>query len=365
MRPLVQIISKPIVAPFHDGTKCFVRDLSNHVEGFEIAVLGGRERPRELTRAQVVNLHAEAGQFAPGLRENLKTLSWLIVRSRADLWHFAFAPNPRSSAAAKFARGLRRVPTLQTVVSPPRHFSEPEALLFGDIVVTQSRWTRDQFRGAFGFRGLKAPRLEVIHPVAPAVERPSEDDKSQLRAELGVAEDEPLIVYPGDLEMSCGGARVAELARAFSDNNERGTFVFAYRTKTQAAEPRRAELERGLDPARVRFIANTPLIHALLASARVIVFPVDDLYGKVDLPIVLLEALRLGTPVVVSDEGPLRELEPATRLAWDPRLWSERILSPIKSGNLASARGDLGNHEPERAARAYERLYAELLGRTP
>ncbi len=33
--------------------------------------------------------------------------------------------------------------------------------------------------------------------------------------------------------------------------------------------------------------------------------PVDDLHGKVDLPIVLLEALTLGTPALVLDEGPL------------------------------------------------------------
>jgi len=362
MRPLVQIISKPMVAPFHDGTKCFVRDLTNHVHSFEVAVLGGRERPSELTAAQVVALHHKTGGFSPALRENIKTLAWLIFRSRADLWHFAFAPNPRSSSAAQFARALRRVPTLQTVVSPPRSFSEPEALLFGDIVVTQSRWTRDQFRGAFGFRGLTAPRLEVIHPVAPAVPRPSRDSELRLRAELGVTADEPLLVYPGDLEMSRGSARIAELVQAFAEQRKRGTFVFAYRNKTPGAAQRRAQLEARLDPARVRFIADTPLIHALLASATLILFPVEDLFGKVDIPIVLLEALRLGTPVVVSDEGPLRELEPALRLAWNSRLWSERILSLLES-TPPSAQPDLGRHEPERAAAAYENLYAELLGK--
>lgn len=348
-----------MVAPFHDGTKCFVRDLTNHIEGFETAVLGGRERPPELNRARVIDLHRKKGQFSPALSENIKTLAWLLLRSRADVWHFAFAPNSRSSAAAKFARAMRKVPTLQTVVSPPRSFHEPEALLFGDIVVTQSRWTRDQFRGAFGFRGLAPPRLEVIHPVAPAVTRPSPDLETRLRSELRVAPSEPLLVYPGDLEMSRGSARIAELARTFAERGVRGTFVFAYRNKTPGAAPRRAQLESSLDPARVRFVADTPLIHALLASAALVLFPVEDLFGKVDIPIVLLEALRLGTPVVASDEGPLRELEPALRLAWDPRLWTERILSLLESGPPSNP-VDLGPHEPQRAAQAYENLYAEL-----
>jgi glycosyltransferase involved in cell wall biosynthesis len=362
-RPLVQIISKPVVSPIHDGTKCFVRDLTNHLESFDTAVFGSAETPADLRRAKVIPIHAGGGRYQPGLGENLRTLTYLLLRSRADLWHFAFAPNRRSSQAARLSLALRRIPTLQTVVSPPRSFDAPERLLFGDIVVTQSRWTRDQFRGAFGFRGLPAPKIEVIHPVAPDVPEPSVDDREKIRRELEVGPEVPLIVYPGDLEMSRGSSRVAELVRAQGDGPlSKAQFVFAYRNKTPAAQVRMESLASSLPASRVRFIADTPLIHALLAEAALVVFPVDDLFGKVDIPIVLLEALRLGTPVFVSDEGPLRELEPAVRIPWEPKLWNERIQAWLKPETPRLGPAQLGQYEPAAAAAAYERLYRALLG---
>src|SRR5690606_24505548 len=76
-----------------------------------------------------------------------------------------------------------------------------------------------------------------------------------------------------------------------------------------------AKLARGLDPEAVRFASDLPDIIALLASASAVLFPVDDLWGKVDLPIVLLESMDIGVPVIVLDKGPLRDLQGVVKAA--------------------------------------------------
>jgi hypothetical protein len=360
--PTVQFVSKSIGPPFRDGTKCFVRDLTNHLETVHPLVLGTSEDCSEL-QAERVPLYDGRGHFAPGLRDNMKAFLWLLTRSRANLWHFVFAPNPRSSQMARALGWLRRVPSIQTVASPPRTFESPARLLFGDRVVTQSRWTRDRFFDAYRALGQEPPPIEVIPPIAPAVPTPSPEAIARVRSALEVSPEDELLVYPGDLEMSQGADRVALLAKELTQRTtlKRTTVVFAYRNKTPRAALRARELSEALSGTGARFLPETPDIHALLRTATAILFPVDDLYGKVDMPIVLLEAIRLGTPIITSGEGPLGELTRAHHHPFEIPTWLETIGAILRGKDREPPPRDLGPHEPEAVARAYETLYEELL----
>src|SRR5205807_5127515 len=67
--------------------------------------------------------------------------------------------------------------------------------------------------------------------------------------------------------------------------------------------------DRALD--RTRHLGQMGDIAPLLASASAVLFPVDDLYGKVDLPLVLLESLALGIPLILVRGGPLEAISAA------------------------------------------------------
>jgi hypothetical protein len=60
--PKVQFVSKPIVSPFRDGSKCLVRDLCLHLEGVEPHVRGTRQPASEL--GELVVSHSVYG--SPG-----------------------------------------------------------------------------------------------------------------------------------------------------------------------------------------------------------------------------------------------------------------------------------------------------------
>ena len=127
------------------------------------------------------------------------------------------------------------------------------------------------------------------------------------RSEL--PEGAPIVVYPGDLEVSQGAESVARAVATIARELPEAVVVFACRFKTVAAPAvERAAPER-LDP-RSRSVRPDQWIFLLCSrSRRSVLFPVDDLWGKVDLPIALLEAMRLGVPIVTLDQGPLTDLE--------------------------------------------------------
>jgi len=106
-----------------------------------------------------------------------------------------------------------------------------------------------------------------------------------------------------------------------------------------------------------------------MASATAIPFPVDDLYGKVDLPYVVLEAALLKSPVVVASGGPLEEIEGAPRVAPGDAVALARICVDLARDPAArrqlgeSLRGHvLARHDPHQIAEQYDQLYRSLDG---
>jgi phosphatidylinositol alpha-1,6-mannosyltransferase len=263
---------------------------------------------------------------------------------------------------------LRGVPVVQTVASPPRDFSGADALLFGDVVVAQSHWTKQHLLASFGGPGSRAPRIEVIPPPVPELSMPSAEQRLAARRALDIPEDAPLFVYPGDLETSSGADAVAKLVAPIVSQLPNAVVVFTYRQKTSEA-PRVAErLKSRLDSASVRIVGDVADVLHLLSSATAVLFPVDDLWGKVDLPIVLLEAMSLSVPVIVLDEGPLTELEGVVKV---PSLITESLLQASLElhTNEAHRRRVIEEqrsyierrHRAKVVSAAYEAIYADLL----
>lgn len=370
MLPSVLFVSKPVDPPVNDGTKHFVMTLANYL---------GRHVPRVMTTRHVRDLghkiladaiYESASSYAPSFLNNLRAARHLATGPRPDLWNFVFAPNPRSSKMGRLLKSLRRVPVVQTIASRPRHFERSSQLLFGDVIVAQSRDTRDRLLESWEHdaqRSAQAPKIELIPPPLGKVRVPTLEDTMAVRQALGVGSNVPMLLYPGDLEVSHGARIVKAAAVVAMQRHPTAVVVFAYRDKSPNSAAIASELKRDLNPSRVRFVRESPDIQALVRTSAALLFPVDDLYGKVDIPIVLLEAMALGTPVVTYRYGPLSDLEgvEVVRMG-DPIALADSALALIDDHARRSRCVDAQrqtverNHDAAHAAAAYETLYDAL-----
>src|SRR5690606_15255171 len=200
----VLLVSKPEHAPFHDGRQSLVREIANQLASFTPLVMGTGERHGFAPHVVVERTYERRGAFAPGLQQNVRPLWRLLTGSDADVWHFVFAPNPRSCRAIRALRRFKSRPCVQTIASPPRSFEGIDELLFGGAVVAQSRWTAQQIRLHTSSRRA----VEVIRPPVGAVPAPSSELMARLRRQLDIAPEHDVVTYPGDLEFSGGAQRV-------------------------------------------------------------------------------------------------------------------------------------------------------------
>lgn len=367
--PRVLFVSKPIAPPWNDGSKNLVRDVASRLERARPTVMTTPGGPVIGPRVISEELYRDAGRFAPAMTANARVALRLATGDPHDVWHFVFAPNPLSSSVALATSRARRAlgwggAVVQTIASAPASFDGVQRWIFGDAVVALSEHTRARLLGA----GVNGRRLRVIPPCARA---PLRVDPAPVRARLGLRAG-PVVLYPGDYEVSRGAETVAAAVPAIVGAFPEATILFACRKKTSAAaDAQRAieqEVARAGHAASTRHLGEVSDMAELLSIASVVAFPVDDLYGKVDLPLVLLEAMALGVPVVVARGGPLEALAFAPSVdAGDGNALADEIIAllmdPAASAQVgaAGARAYRERYTPEAVAAAYDDLYDEVL----
>lgn len=341
----VLFVSKPVVPPWNDGSKNLVRDIAANLQ-----------------RAQATVMTGPAGRFAPSRAENARVFARLLRDRDHDVWHFVFAPNPASSYAARaaIAMGRFRGAVVQTIASRTKG-QGGRSLVFGDVVVALSEWSRGRLIGT----GIDASRIVVIPPCAP---RPN-TSAARVRAvrdALGIG-DAPIVLYPGDYEVSSGASTMAqsvgEIARAVPE----ARIVFACRKKTAGAAEAQSAIEASTKK-HAQYIVHAGDVDdmpALIAATRVVAFPVDDLYGKVDIPLVLLEALALGVPMILARGGPLEAISTARFVVpRDADGLAKNVLELLRNGpdeGRAGVRLWEERFTPERVAAAHDDLYDKAL----
>ena len=367
----VLFVSKPVAPPWNDSSKNLVRDIAGHLRRHSPVLMGrpGQANPIDQGRVEIVYRSATSAGFAPSAKENLGVLRHLLLGRSAGIWHFFFAPNPRSSAAGRIAATVRRRPTVHTVCSVPAEGVDAKRLLFADATVALSRSAYERFRQA----GVSETALRVIPPSVPPLAEPTSLGRAQLRKKHELPETATIWIYPGDLEFG-GGAEIA-LQGFAAWNRSDSMLLMACRRKTPRADEALAELranakQLGIEK-RVIWLGETQDIHELLALSDFVVLVNRTAYAKMDYPLVALESMCLARPVLVGKGTPSAELADdggAVAVETSGEALAEAIES--LSANDASMRA-VGHRAralvtskfaPQAVADAYEVLYEEIHG---
>lgn len=363
------MISKPVQGPWNDSGKNLVKDIVCNSRGHEFHVMVTAEAKEPCPNAIFEPVYRGRGRYSPGLSQNLRALLRLLRPDRMDIYHFFFAPNPLSSKAGRLVRVLkRRKKMLQTVCSVPATFEGIDRLLFADRVVALSRSTC----AALEAHGVK----NVVH-IPPGIDirtRVTDEARARVRRDLGLPADKPLVLYAGDYQFSrAADTCLRALPKIMTESDAH--FVFACRIKQALSVAEESRIKEAVSRKpwkdRVHFFNERPDIIDLVGAAAIQVLPASSLFAKMDIPLVLLEALREGSAIVVSNGEPLAELvEDGAGLGVppeDPEALAVAVLSLLGSEEKRLALVQRGRQVLENrfdarvVAAAYGKLYDELL----
>lgn len=209
-----------------------------------------------------------------------------VVRARPDVVHAMFAPRRRTSLALGLSRKVLRAAVVQTLASRPRRLVS--SMLVGDVVVATSDACASELRAMH-----RPPTAEIPMPFAPPV---------HVEPDPRIPRD--AVLFVGDAEPGRGLEETIEsLAQISRPHGAQPVLVVASRNKSREAERALASLDD-----RCLVLGEQPSLLPWIAGARCVLLPSRDSFAKLDHPRVLLEAIALGTRVVVGTAQSLAEL---------------------------------------------------------
>jgi glycosyltransferase involved in cell wall biosynthesis len=363
------LVSKPLRAPYRDGSTVLVRTLARGLdERFELSYFGDPSAPVRGAKGGEVIAAAAMG-YAPGMLAKARVLAALLGPRRRGLGiHFFFTPNRVTSRVVAALRRLQPGrPMVQNLMSShdaARHVRLLRAL---DAVVVLSDHTRDVLCRA----GLERGRIFRIYPGVEEVARV--ENPAENRG----------LLYAGDLDAEVVD-RLVEITKILGREELTGWRMYiAARPKGEGDEDHRDRLRRSLaellESGRVVLLGEVDDMDALMRRCSLQVFPADHVRRKVDLPLVLLEGMARGLGLVTLDFEPVSEifdlarghgLEPGVAVPATTSADLPDTLARAMAAHQTLLRWGRDAHELIRRElsadgmlRQYEKMYEEIRGR--
>ena len=379
IKKTILFVTRPIAPPWDEASKNFAYHLA-----INLAKLN-----------QNLEIHLMTKGELPGLPENIiqhsvytnaekdfsfsqKVRSLLFQgknKNKFDIVHYFFTPSRLNSLVIKNflyphqSKTFQTVATLREDLNPDREIKKN---IFGEIPIAYSNYTTRKLK-KLGF--LTAQHiypgidLELYQP------RPKNEN---LLEEFGFQKDDFIIAFTGEYVRLGGLDNVLESFENLVNKIPNLKLLLALRVKNNKDSLRKKKVKEMLQEKnllnKVAFADGIDFekwnVSHLYNLSDVSLFPVHNMNGKFDVPLVIPEAMACQKPVILSDLPILKEFANHNNAV---------IVSPNNTGELTEAILDLYNNPEKREqialagmkfsrqnfdiqyiAQRYEQLYFEV-----
>lgn len=309
----VLLVTRPIAPPWDEASKNFAYFIAKNIQGTEINLMTKgilAELPPSVKQNPVYTT-AEIAEF--NLEQKVRSLFFQFKsRGKFDINHYFFTPTRLNSFLIKNLLTSKKTKIIQTIATLREDLwsdSDLKNLLFGDLIITYSEHAKNKL-ASLGFKNATRiyPGIDIEKYV------PTTKDMRTLSA-FGLSASDYVIMYPGEyVRLGATDDIIATLPDLF-EKIPNAKFVFACRVKNeQDAQKKEAVIEllkqNGI-LEKVVFSDTFADMPKLFNLADVIVFPVRDMFGKFDVPLVVIEAMACEKPIIISDLPILQEFSNA------------------------------------------------------
>lgn len=378
--PSILLVTRPLVPPWDEASKNFAYFLAKSIRDsrFEFHLLTSGEPLKDLGENCI--LHPIFRSAAFDTEAKIRLAAFLArEKRRFDIVHFLFTPTPLNSFILKRLFGSHPR-TLQTIATlREERWSAPQwkRMFFGRQLITYSDHSKEQ---------LNTAGCGPVKRIYPGIDldrfSPQLKDADTLRT-LGLSRNDFIVSYVGEYARLGATDMISDMLihhlRGKSPETDRFRFLFALRIKNNADREKQAEIGKKFEDAGImgfiRWSGTVSNVAALYHAADIVTFPVSDLFGKFDVPLVIPEAYASGKAVILSDIPRFAEFSNPDICATIPRgngnaLWDaieELRRNPERRCSLGrNARRFVEKHfDLGETARSYRDMYERLLRQYP
>lgn len=371
----ILFVSRPIAPPWDEASKNFAYNLSR-----ETALLDGESEIHIMTKGNLENMPKNV------VCENIYTKSekdfstdqkirsllfQLRKRNSFDIVQYFFTPARASSAMIKTVlKGKsKKIQTIATLREDLRSDEEIKSLMFGDVITTYSEYAKNKLN-SLGFTNV----VKIYPGIDLEDYSPREKDK-KLLSEYGFKKDDFIISFAGEYIRLGAMDTVMDGFIEVAKKVPTAKLSLAVRVKNEKDAKKKEEVIERLKKEnlleKVSFHDNwRGKMSDLYNLCDVSIFPIQNMHGKFDVPLVLVEAMACEKPVIISNIPILKEFSDSNNSIEvekeNPKQLAEKIIdlynNPEKAKELGKRARKFAeeNFDIKKSAEKYYEIYKSL-----
>ncbi|MBI2439628.1 MAG: glycosyltransferase family 4 protein [Candidatus Moranbacteria bacterium] len=368
----ILLVTRPLVPPWDEASKNFAYFLGREVRNNELTLLTTKEKLAGLPQTVSEEAIFSTGHF--NLRTKLELFCYLRKnRDAFDITHYLFTPTKQNAAIINYFAKPTRGKTIQTIATLRDDLYTPTELkkmFFADHLVVYTDRSKEKLNK------LGLTNVTRIYPGIDLNRYQPQSKNPDVLTKLHCTNEHFIVIYPGEYVRLGATDMLVEAWIDFFQKHPSTNirFIFACRIKNDADAAKKEEVRKRFQRANVlKYISFSDTITdmaALYNTADLIIFPVHDLQGKFDVPLVIIEAYACGKPVILSDLEQFREFSNDAICVTIPRGSKEQCIekilylkdNPEKRVSLGEqARHFMEQHfDLKNTAKQYENIYSSL-----
>ena len=378
----ILFFTRPIVPPWDEASKNLAFDIAINLDksNLEVQVLTPRKSKfnQELTRKYPYIKPEQIYQKSDlDLSGKIKLIKRLFrLKLNTDLIHFLFTPRPLTSTLFRTRLKLSKIKTIQTVATISKknlaNSKKLKKILFANIVVVQSKNTLNKLKKAGIDKAL------LIYPgINLKKYRPGKKDPDLLK-KFKIDKKDFVVLYTGEYtRLKAIDDILKSIQLIFKKNPQNNLkFILACRIKSKADQKKKNQIIKVLEKEKltkkVIFLDTFSEMEKLYNLSDINIFPAQEMAGKFDIPLTLVESMACKKPIIVSRLTNLKELVGKNTRGLvckikDPEDLAEKInlLKNDKKlyNEIARRAQDFveENFDIKKNIKKYENIYKELL----
>ena len=372
----ILLVTRPICPPWDEGSKNFAFYLAKNIKDFEIGLLTNgivADLPSNVIQKPIYT----SGNFS--YLQKIRLIKHLRKLSGSfDAFHYLFTPTKQNTFLIKYfvnfgkKNKIKSIQTIATLREDLYSDEEIKKMMFADRIITYSNYAKNKLN-KLGFNNVQR-----IYPGIDLEEYRKKEKNPELMKKYGFSLNDFVINFTGEYSRLGAIDGVVEAFDKISKKISNAKLSLAVRIKNSEDEGKKKEIIKKLKELhildKVAFHDDQKQAGYSMSDiynlCDISIFPVQNMKGKFDVPLAVIEAMACEKPIIISDLPVLQEFSNAENsIKIKAGDWKGLENAMLELYNNKEKKQQMGisarayvekNFDIKNVAQEYEKIYGEI-----